>query len=93
MAGEANSKTLILMLLAPLSNKPIIYKLKFFLEKSILSTVSSSFTIRRNEFILWRWGHLVHSAFYELAVFQAHKLFFDNIIIAAVNNIISLLKF
>ena len=24
-------------------------------------------------------GHLVHNAFYELAVFQAHKLFFDNI--------------
>ena len=24
-------------------------------------------------------GHLVHNAFYELAVFQAYKLFFDNI--------------
>ena len=24
-------------------------------------------------------AHLVHNAFYELAVFQAHKLFFDNI--------------
>ena len=34
MAGEANSKTLILMLLAPLSNKPFICKLKYFLDKS-----------------------------------------------------------
>ena len=33
-AGEANSKTLILMLLAPLSNKPFICKLKYFLDKS-----------------------------------------------------------
>ena len=34
-AGEANSKTLILMLLAPLSNKPFICKLKYFLDKSM----------------------------------------------------------
>ena len=33
-AGEANSKTLILMLLAPLSNKLFICKLKYFLHKS-----------------------------------------------------------
>ena len=34
-AGEANSKTLILMFLAPLSNKPFICKLKYFLDKSM----------------------------------------------------------
>ena len=38
-AGEANSKTLILMLLAPLSNKPCICKMKYFLDKSTSSTV------------------------------------------------------
>ena len=38
-AGEANSKTLILMLLAPLSNKPFICKLKYFLDKSTASKV------------------------------------------------------
>ena len=54
-AGEANSKTLILMFLAPLSNKSFICKLKYFLDKSTASKVSSSFTISRNEFILRRW--------------------------------------
>ena len=54
-AGEANSKTLILMFLAPLSNKPFICKLKYFLDKSTASTVSSSFTVSRNKFILRRW--------------------------------------
>ena len=57
-AGDANSNTLILMLLAPLSNKPFICKLKYFLDKSTSSTVSSSFTVSRNEFILRRWGTL-----------------------------------
>ena len=54
-ASEANSKTLILMLLAPFSNKPFICKLKYFLDKSTASNVSSSFTVSRNEFILRKW--------------------------------------
>ena len=72
--------TLILMLLAPLSNKPFICKLKYFLDKSTSSTVSSSITVYcKSQWIHASEGHLVHNAFYELAVFQAHKLFFDNI--------------
>ena len=69
-AGEANSKTLILMFLAPFSNKPFICKLKYFLDKSTASKV----WIHPSEMV-----HLVHNAFYKLALFQAHKLFFDSI--------------
>ena len=69
-AGEANSKTLILMFLAPSSNKPFICKLKYFLDKSTASKV----WIHPSEM-----AHLVHNAFYKLALFQAHKLFFDYI--------------
>ena len=69
-AGEENSKTLILMLLAPLSNKPFICKLKYFLDKS---------TASKNWIHPSEMAHLVHNAFYKLAVFQAHELFFDNI--------------
>ena len=74
-AGEANSKTLILMFLAPLSNKPFIFKLKYFLEKS-----TASFLYYKSQWIHpSEMAHLVHNAFYKLAAFQAHKLFFDNI--------------
>ena len=48
--------TLILILLAPLSKKPFICKLKYFLDKSTSSTVLSSFTVIRNKFIPPRWG-------------------------------------
>ena len=78
-AGDANSNTLILMLLAPLSNKPFICKLKYFLDKSTSSTVSSSFTVSHIEIHPSEMGHLVHNAFYELVIFQGHKLFLDNI--------------
>ena len=76
---RSESKTLILMLLAPLSNKPFVCKLKYFLDKSTASTVSSSFTVSRNKFILQRWRTSFTMRSTKLAVFQAHKLFFDNI--------------
>ena len=66
------------MLLAPLSNKPFICKMKYFWTN--LRVNSFIFLYCKSQWIHpSEMAHLVHNVFHELAVFRGHKFFFDNI--------------